>query len=64
MEFILFQLCNIILFVVNAVGTDKLEDVAKFFQIIINVCKKLLLHLLAQLGMNVEKYYIVQFGER
>jgi len=29
------------------VGTNKLEDVAKFFQIIINVCKKLLLHLLA-----------------
>ena len=25
----------------NAVGTDKLEDVNKFFQIIINVCKKI-----------------------
>jgi hypothetical protein len=49
---------HIILFAVTAVGTSKLEDVAKFFQIIINVCKKLLLHLLAWLGWNGKKYNI------
>ena len=39
-------------------GTSKLENVTKFFQIINNVCKKLLLHFLVQLGWNGKKHYI------